>query len=489
MKKFTGKFSAPILSQLPLGIGTEVTGIAQKVYQLSPDPLKALGLNAYAAYLRWLREGPNIKEKISILETLDRAPREEVATYQLARLNELISWSQSNVPYYREALAKLPAANRTLQTLLDIQQIPKLLKTDVRARGRELHAERLRLYHGHTSGTTGSPLQLVYDREQLEWNRAAEKIVRHRAGLEREERVAVAFGRQVVPLNRKSPPYWKNNFIDNELWLSAFHVSPYTAASYFEALRSFRAVALETYPTVAYVLAHLARTRNEKIRLKRVLTTSETLFPFQRELIEDVFGAEVFDYYGVAERVAFAVECSRHDGLHLLEGFGYVEPGRNVDKVQPSGLVATGLTNFGMPLLRYEVSDVTTILTEPCTCGLTSRRLAPIATKLEDMIITPDGRYVSASILTHPFKPLRGVIRSQIIQESMSRVIVRLEVIPDFDPQQEEQLKAALRDRLGGDMCLSIEQWEELPAEPSGKFRWVISRVKGIHQVGQLGET
>ncbi len=30
-------------------------GIGQKLYEISPDPVKALGLNAYAAYLRWLR--------------------------------------------------------------------------------------------------------------------------------------------------------------------------------------------------------------------------------------------------------------------------------------------------------------------------------------------------------------------------------------------------------------------------------------------------
>ena len=463
-------------------------GIGQKLYDISPNPVKALGFNAYAAYLRWLREGPKLAEKISILQRLDRAPREEVTAYQLARLNELISWSQSNVPYYRDVLANTPARNGSLKSLAELEQIPGLSKADVHVRGHDLHAERLKLYHGHTSGTTGSPLQLVYDREQLEWNRAAERIVRWRAGLERDERVAVAHGRQVVPLRKKNAPYWKANLIDGELWLSTFHLSPHTAASYFEALRSFRAVALDTYPTVAYVLAHLARSRNEKIKLKRVITSSETLFPFQRDLIQEVFGAEVFDFYALAERVAFAAECSRHEGLHLLEGYGYVEPSPNGLEERSGGFIATGLTNRGMPLLRYEVSDVTTVLTEPCGCGLTSRRLAPVATKFEDILVTPDGRYVSASILTHPFKPLRGIIRSQIIQESLSRVTVRLEVAPGFDSGQEEQLCESLRDRLGEDMDLSIERWEELPVEPSGKFRWVISRVQGVHQVGQLGE-
>ena len=37
-------------------------GIGQKLYDISPDSVKALGFNAYAAYLRWLREGPRLAE-------------------------------------------------------------------------------------------------------------------------------------------------------------------------------------------------------------------------------------------------------------------------------------------------------------------------------------------------------------------------------------------------------------------------------------------
>ncbi len=172
----------------------------------------------------------------------------------------------------------------------------------------------------------------------------------------------------------------------------------------------------------------LARDRNLKLRLSRVLTTSETLYPFQRTLIEEVFGAEVFDYYGAAERVAFAIECGRHDGLHLLEGYGYVEPATD-----GGGFLATGLTNRAMPLVRYRMEDATEVIDVPCGCGLTSRRLSPVTTKAEDVLVTPDGRFVSPSILTHPFKPLVGLVRSQIVQEAIDRVDVYLETGPGWD--------------------------------------------------------
>ena len=95
--------------------------IAQRLYHVAPDPIKRLGFNAYARYLRWLREGPGLEKKISLLEHLDRASREEVAIYQLSRINELMSWSKANVPYYRDVLGNIPCNTGGLENLSDLR--------------------------------------------------------------------------------------------------------------------------------------------------------------------------------------------------------------------------------------------------------------------------------------------------------------------------------------------------------------------------------
>ncbi len=459
--------------------------LRDRVFEASPHSIRVLGFNAYAVRLRWQRERGPLRQRIDQLEAVDRLGRSLVASYQLEQLNALLSWARERVPYYRESpeYSTLPA----LSSLDDLDRLPKLQRRVIQSQQHRLHAERTSLHHGHTSGTTGSPLQLVYDLPQRVWNRAAEKIVRIRAGLSPADRVAVVWGRRLIAADRTTAPFWIPNWADHELWLSAFHISPKTASVYFDAIARFRSSALETYPSIAYLLACLARDQKIRVRIPRVLTTSETLFPFQRALIEEVFGAEVFDYYGCAERVAFAVECRRHDGLHLLEGYGYVEPTVSGQREGGKPLVATGLTNRGMPLLRYEMHDVTEVLEEPCPCGLASRRLAPVTTKREDALVTPDGRLVSSSVLTHPFKPLVGVRRSQIEQEALDRVVVRLETTTGFDERQSQGLLAELQERLGVGVAISIVTVDEIAQESSGKFRWVISRVKGPHQIGELG--
>ena len=55
-----------------------------------------------------------------------------------------------------------------------------------------------------------------------------------------------------------------------------------------------------------------------------VITGSEMLYDFQRERIERVFGCQVFDFYGMTERVAFAAQCER-GRMHVNPEYGVLE--------------------------------------------------------------------------------------------------------------------------------------------------------------------
>ena len=55
------------------------------------------------------------------------------------------------------------------------------------------------------------------------------------------------------------------------------------------------------------------------------LSSSETLYDFQRETIEESFECRVYDYFGAAERVMFATECDVHQGRHVCSEYGITE--------------------------------------------------------------------------------------------------------------------------------------------------------------------
>ncbi len=100
-----------------------------------------------------------------------------------------------------------------------------------------------------------------------------------------------------------------------------------------------------------------------------------------------------------------------------------------------------------------------------------------VTTKAEDIVTTPDGRYISSSILTHPFKPMHNVAESQIIQEDREHLVIKLITLPSYSEKDTQYLMDEFRKRLGDDMKIKIEFVDSIPRTASGKFRWVISKV------------
>ena len=212
-----------------------------------------------------------------------------------------------------------------------------------------------------------------------------------------------------------------------------------------------------------------------------VLTTSETLRTDQRELIERVFECRVFDFYGLAERVIFSTECERHEGHHVNLDYGIMEitndNGEPVAEGELGWIVGTSLHNLGMPFLRYKTGDVTRLRMHRCSCGRTFPIMDDVTTKAEDIIVTKDGRFISPSVLTHPFKPLQGIAMSQIVQEDRESITVKLVRSSGFRSEQEAALLHGLQERLGDGMRIRIEYVDDIPRGANAKFKWVVSKV------------
>ena len=183
-----------------------------------------------------------------------------------------------------------------------------------------------------------------------------------------------------------------------------------------------------------------------------------------------------------AERVMFATECDRHEGHHINSEFGITEilDAQNQPAIdgQPGYIVGTSLHNYGMPLLRYKTSDISSIKTVACTCGRVLPLMEDVTTKAEDCLSLRDGRVISPSVLTHPFKPMHSVEASQVVQVDQDNIIIRIIPNSHFNESDEAYLIAEFHKRLGENINIKIVLVDELERTRSGKFKWVISNVK-----------
>jgi len=445
-------------------------------------------ITAYGMKIHRERYGGRFPEHKELLFRMEYASEEDIRNYQDSQLRLLISHAYESVPYYRRTFDKYGVKPGDIQCKEDLPKIPVLTRELLKDNFSDLISKALPhriLKHGHTSGTTGTPLEVYYDPGMISMTYAALDRQFRWAGVNftyRGDRIAVIRGNVIVPLPQRKPPYWRYNWYDNQLMLSNFHLSPGNLPSYYEALRNFKTVALDGYPSSVYVLAKVLINRGERLPLKAVLTSSETLYDYQRETIEAAFLCKVFDYYGSAERVIYSAECDKHEGHHLFPEYGITEiqdtAGNTLGPGQEGVMVGTSLQNYGMPMIRYRTNDLSMVKMNDCSCGRSLPLVDDVTTKVEDLLRLKDGRLISPSVLTHPFKPLNAIDGSQIIQTDLDRLIIRIVPRVDYSEKDTEHLKRELKSRLGDDMRIDIEFIKALPRSKGGKFKWVVSEVE-----------
>ena len=459
----------------------------KRVYDALPVVVQNAALSAFSVRLDRQRYGGRFPEFRALLEDAQWWDADRMRAWQDERLRAVVAHAYEHVPYYRELFDRHGIHPQAFRGQEDLPRIPVLTREILKQRLPDLISRAYpkgALAEGHTSGTTGSPLTMFYSADMLAMNYAALDRQYRWAGarLERHgDRVAVVRGNIIVPLTQTRPPFWRTNWYHRQLLLSNFHMTPANLRAYYEALRAFRPVVLDGYPSSVYVLAKVLLNSGERLPLKAVLTSSETLFDFQREAIERAFECKVFDYFGAAERVVFSVECERHTGHHLCQEYGLCEIVDEGHQPLPAGregtVVGTTLHNLGMPLIRYLTSDRTARKVEACPCGRTLPLMEDVTTKAEDLLRLRDGRLISPSVLTHPFKPLDAIEASQLVQTDLDRLVIRIVKRPGYSDADSAHLVRELKARLGADMRIEFEFLDTLPRTKSGKFKWVISQV------------
>lgn len=461
--------------------------LLKRMYDLAPVSVQNLLLSAFSGHLSKQRYRGRFGEFVALLEQSQWWEAERMRQWQAEQLRRVLVHAGEHVPYYRELFRHRGFNPARVESVEELRRLPVLSRDVIKHRIKDLLSRApvaARLTEGHTSGTTGSPITLFYDADMIAMSYAVIDRQYRWAGCRLArggDRVAMVRGNVIVPLSQKQPPFWRYNRDLNQILLSSFHLSTANLTAYLGALREFQPAVVDGYPSSIYVLARMFLNVDERLPVKAVLTSSETLYDFQRAAIEEAFCCRVFDYYGAAERVIFAAECDHHSGHHLCEEYGITEVLDDDDEPVQLGqdgfLVGTTLHNCGMPLIRYRTTDRGAFKPGRCSCGRALQLTEDVTTKAEDLLRLRDGRLIPPSVLTHPFKPLDAIEGSQIVQTDLDRLLIRIVPGERFGDADRVHLIRELRARLDQDMRIEIEVVDELPRTSGGKFKWVVSQL------------
>ncbi len=440
----------------------------------------ALRTNMRGLLNKVIREGVGFDRLLDQLEANASMSTDDMREYQLAALKRLLQHCNTNVPYYSRLFKECNFDPDKVQDLRDIEKLPLLTKQDVKKNFNELiavNANKKLCRIGQTSGTTGSPARFYRDVQSIILENAALWRFWQASGFNiGEKRVTLRGDNVRAPQHGR---YWVYNMFENQLIMSSLHLSRANIAAYYQKIKGFQAEALQAYPSSAYILAKFLAEPSQTVRFEHIFTSSEPFSPAVREFIERQLGGKVWDMYGMAERVVLATECAAHSGLHINEDYSYVEiVNRDLQNTATAGtIVGTTLHNYAMPLLRYVTNDLGELMQGECTCGRCTKRLKPIETKVDDVIRTPDGRWISPSAINAVLKTLNFVFESQVIQVEPDRIVVKVVPEAGYGREQTKSLLDGLRQRLGPVVKIDVERVGSILRTASGKFRGIVNEI------------
>jgi phenylacetate-CoA ligase len=438
------------------------------------------------------RDHPLMLRYIAEISRRQFDPKHIRAARQNVMLRRIITHAVATVPYYRDMFGRLKLSASDICTSDDLQRLPILTKALIREQQDRLKSEAYRdqpTIAKNTSGSTGVPLQIALDSDGLAWKRAATIVADEWSGWRRGQRIARVWGDPGYSAS-KFKSWVRKTLFDRAIQLNTLRMTESDIIAFARQLTRLQPSLIFGHAHSVALLASVIDDHDlPRCQPDGIITTAMVLHDYQRKLIETVFSCSVTNRYGCEEVSLIACECSTHRGLHVNDQSVFVEI-LDGDKLaafgKPGRVVITDLSNFAMPLLRYEVGDVASWAAGSCACGRGSARLASVEGREADYVVTASGEYISGISLTDNFATLvPGVSQLQIVQETIERFCFRIVRGREFSADSEPRIASLVRRYFGPTAMFRCEFVDKIPQESSGKYRFCISHVARDDRAGR----
>ena len=411
-------------------------------------------------------------------------PRQRILELQLKRLQALLQDVAVHVPYYRELFARSGFDPAAVRSVADLQALPFLTKAEIRAHSDALRADNaVGLARFNTGGSSGEPLIFFIGTERVTHDVAAKWRATRWWDVDIGDREIVVWGSPIELGTQDRVRLVRDALMRTEL-LPAFEMSDAKVDGFIARIRERRPKMLFGYPSAISHIALRAEQRGvrlDDLGVKVVFCTSERLYDHQRETISRLFGCPVANGYGGRDAGFIAHECASGN-MHITAEDIVVEIIDEAGRVLPPGesgeIVVTHLATRDYPFIRYRTGDIGTLGDEACPCGRGLPILKDIQGRSTDFVVAEDGTVLHGLSLIYILRDIPAVRAFKIVQETRSHT--RALIVPEAGASiagLDTTVIEGFRRRLGAGVEVSVEFVESIPAEKSGKFRYVVSHV------------
>ncbi len=410
----------------------------------------------------------------------------ELEVEQEKQLQKMISFAYAYVPYYHNLFNSLKLCPQDIRSIEDLEKLPVLTKDILQEHWRDFqptNLNKINYYDWSTGGSTGSPFKFRLEK----FDRFLSGAMLYRGwsygGFEPGDKMAFLAGSSLgigVMSKLKSKIH---EFARNIRMLSSFDMDTNDMRGYSEIINSFKPKFIYGYASSIYFFSKYLEENDIQIHSPiAIFTTAEKLFPYMRSQIKNVFCSDVYNIYGLNDGGVTAYECEEHSGLHINTERSIMEVVDENGTQLKNGLgkiVATSLYNYAIPFIRYDTKDLGQITEDECSCGRDYKLLKEVVGRQQEMLMTPEGKYIHGEFFTHIFWEIDGVKEFQVIQNKLD--VLTIKIVPDinFDESQLIKIRDIINKRSNS-WSIDFKFVDSIERTHAGKYKFVISNLKSF---------
>jgi len=391
----------------------------------------------------------------------------------------MIRHCEKNVEFYRRVFQEQGIRSEEIRSLEDIRKLPIVKKEDVFDYQDQFAADDLERYNAHlvrTTGTTGTPLRIWWDRDVevielcCQW--------RHYSWMGYRLGDAFADIRNVI-IGMSENYRW--NWKCRGLEININKVNEDNLHKIVESMAKHKVKFWRGHAEAIFKLCSLLdKIDQTESKPDYIILLGEGLAPEKREFIDNWLGKRACDNYGLMEHTALICQCPE-GGNHVCSEYGIVEilcdDGSPALPGEEGRIVATGLHNRAFPLLRYDTGDFAVASDKVCVCGRSLPLVERIIGRTGDYVLNAHGEWkygLSLSVVDVE----NEIRKSQIVQDAPGEL--KFYFVPTR--YYTENIKAKILERIafvmGPGMKVTFHPVEELPYKQGVKTKYVICKLK-----------
>lgn len=402
---------------------------------------------------------------------IETMPQEQLQALQLERMQWTVRHAYDNVPFYQKSFKEAGVEPGDLKTIDDLLKFPFVVKQDMRDNYPDglFAVPRSKVARIHaSSGTTGQATVVGSTMNDLKnWGDCFARGI-HIVGGSEESTVQVSYGYGLFTGGLGA------HYGGEAAGCAVIPTSSGNTKRQVQMMKDMGTDILCCTPSYALLIADTAIEMGydpaTEFKVSGGIFGAEPCSQGMREEIAAKLGIQYCDVYGLSEVMGpgVAFECAEMSGLHLAEDHFYAEI---VDPETllpvPDGeygeLVFTTLTRECCPLVRYRTRDITRIISTPCACGRTHRKIDRIIGRSDDMLILRGVNVFPSQIEQVITQFPEIATQYQIIltmRGPLDHAELKVETVPEFpfdEIRKLEDLKRRLASELKSNLQIAVD--------------------------------